>query len=238
MQVVPEISGVCANLNTHKGNRIFGEQTVCLAGESQIVERLASSRGDRPEKLRQGIEFKLSATSFFQINSRQAVELLELVFDRVAEIGRPISLIADAYAGVGTMSFWLAPLADKVLAVEDYPAAVADGRLNAGLNEIGNVEFQCGSVETVLKDWVEQDIRPEVLVLDPPRKGVSAEAMEQVLHLQAPRVIYVSCNPATLARDLKILQRNGYKTREIQPLDMFPQTYHVESVTLLEYVGV
>jgi 23S rRNA (uracil1939-C5)-methyltransferase len=232
---VPEITGVLVNCNSSKGNRIFGEQTISISGESHLIERLSSTRPDRHESLRQGLQFQLSPTSFFQVNTSQAVELLELVMDGVLSFGHNrIPLLADTYAGVGTIAMWLSPVAEKVLAVEEFPQAVADGQVNLQLNDIQNVEFQSGSVEQVLATWVKEGLKPDVMVLDPPRKGISPEAMEQIVKLQVAGLVYVSCNPATLARDLKILQENGYKTKEIQPLDMFPQTYHVESVAVLE----
>lgn len=236
---VSEIIGVSINCNPERGNRIFGQDTVNLCGESYLLECLQTQREDRPDLLRQGLQFQLSATSFFQVNSRQAVELLDLVYTAVSSLSvKPITLLADAYAGVGTIAMWLSPLAEKVLAVEEFPAAVSDGQKNLLLNRVDNVEFHSGSVESVLSAWVKEGIRPAVMVLDPPRKGISSEAMQQIIKLDCPGLVYVSCNPATLARDLKILQENGYKTREIQPLDMFPQTYHVESVTVLEKTGV
>lgn len=243
MSEVSEITGVCLNFNRHAGNRIMGETTVPLVGEPYLIERLRTNRSDLPERLQQGLEFKLSPTSFFQVNSAQTVRLLEEIVDAVLFQERQSTalpllarapVVVDAYAGVGAIALWLAPIASRVIALEEHPAAVADGLLNLVLNKIENVEFREGQVEEIFPQLQKEGLKPDVLVLDPPRKGLSARAIENIVHLAPPRLIYVSCNPATLARDLKILERNGYKTKRIQPIDMFPQTYHVESVTLLE----
>lgn len=243
---VPEIAGVCVNLNTERGNKILGDQTFCISGEPYIEERLGTSRQDLPAILQRGITFRLSSTSFFQVNSEQAVRLLEEVYDAAAAAGKDERkpLIVDAFSGVGTMSFWLAPLAREVVAIEEHGAAVSDGRGNAERNGIDNVRFLEGQVETVLPELIERGERPDIIVLDPPRKGLSPTALAAICASQAPLVIYVSCNPATLARDLKLLAEGGtggangaplgYKTKQIQPVDLFPQTYHVESVTVLE----
>ncbi len=238
MQQVSEIAGVCLNFNPHGGNKIIGDQTVVLAGQPYIVEELKTSRKDLPERLQQGIQFKLSPTSFFQVNTAQTCTLLEEVAACVLApsgcASDVVPLIVDAYAGVGAIALWLSPLAARVIAVEEYPAAVADGLLNLELNQIGNVEFRSGRVEEVLPQLADEQVVVHVLVLDPPRKGLSLEALESALALRPLRIVYVSCNPATLARDLRIFDKNGYKTKQIQPVDMFPQTYHIETVTLLE----
>ncbi|HEY9778140.1 MAG TPA: 23S rRNA (uracil(1939)-C(5))-methyltransferase RlmD [Planktothrix sp.] len=242
----PSIVGVCVNLNTQAGNRILGDQTYLLAGKSSIEECLKSSRDDYPEKLRQGLKFPLSSTSFFQVNSTQAVTLLEVVFDQARELlhGVDQPLIVDAFSGVGAIAFWLSPLAKEIVAIEEHVLAVEDGRRTAQNNKIDNVRFVPGTVESVLPDLLSQGRRPHLIVVDPPRKGLSPTVVQALLE-SGSNIIYVSCNPSTLARDLKILtggcgpdQSNGatigYKTRQIQPVDLFPQTYHVETVTTLE----
>lgn len=228
MAAVPEVAGVCVNFNNRPGNRIMGEVTVNIAGASHIVETIATASRDLPDRLRQGIKFRLSPTSFFQVNPDQAVCLFEEVYAGLPETRR---LVVDAFAGVGAMSLWLAPAVGRVIAVEEHRAAVEDAKANLSLNAIANVDFRLGRVEDVLPEVG----RPvDAIVLDPPRKGVSPQALQAVVSLSAPRLIYVSCNPSTLARDLKILSGNGYKTKRITPVDMFPQTYHVESVAILD----
>jgi 23S rRNA (uracil-5-)-methyltransferase RumA len=240
-----QISGVCINLNSEKGNRILGEQTFCVAGQSYIEEVLKSDRPDYPAILRLGLSFQLSSTSFFQINTRQAVKLLEVVYDEVKRLTESVEkpLIVDAFSGVGAIGFWLAPLAGTVVAIEDHANAVEDGKSAAERNAIDNVEFVQGRVEQILPALLSEGRRPDLIVVDPPRQGLS-EAVLRTLEKADCDVVYVSCNPATLARDLKFLRAGdhtesnretmGYKIKQIQPVDLFPQTYHVESVTTLE----
>jgi 23S rRNA (uracil1939-C5)-methyltransferase len=247
MNVVPELVGVCANFNPRAGNRIMGDTTICLHGEEHIVEVLRSNLPAAPEALRNGIQYSLSSTSFFQVNSWQASVLLDQILLAVSpDLGqdaattvfsKKIPLLLDAYAGVGTMALWLAPLCDRVLAIEEWQGAVDDGLKNRELNGIANVEFISARVEDEVPRLLEQGVKPDVIVVDPPRKGLHPRALESLISLQAAKIVYVSCNPATLARDLRILEDNGYKTKRIQPVDLFPQTHHVESVTILERQG-
>lgn len=250
MEAVAEIKGVCVNLNERAGNKILGEETICLAGKNYIEEELKTNRPDLPALLRSGLRFRLSPTSFFQVNTQQAITILEQVADAVLNetnaLGRK-PLLIDAYAGVGAISLWLSPLCQTVIAVEEHDQAVEDGCDNTELNAIENVEFKLGAVEDVLPQLKRENVSPDVIVIDPPRKGMSQAALNSVLTLAAPVVIYISCNPSTLARDLKTLAQGmpidegeqkgriiGYKTKQVQPVDLFPQTYHVESVTILE----
>lgn len=247
MSLVPDVTGVCVNLNPYRGNRILGDTTVCVAGSPYIEEVLKSDNANLPEKNRQGLHFRLSSTSFFQVNSDQATKLLESVsfaLQNVAnEIGTPVGdlHVVDAYAGVGTIALWMAPMVNHVVAVEEHAAAVADGRENAQLNGIGNVEFKLARVEDEFPSLIAGGFEPDVVVVDPPRKGLAPDVVNTLLASGARAILYVSCNPATLARDLKLLEAgqplndsaNGYKTIQIQPVDLFPQTYHVESVSTL-----
>jgi 23S rRNA (uracil1939-C5)-methyltransferase len=249
---IPAIQGVCLNFNNTPGNRIMGPATACLAGEGYVEERLATGRLDLPEQLRLGISYRLSPTSFFQINSEQAIRLFEEIYDAATDNGRhKPELVLDAYAGVGAIALWLAAGCLQVIAIEESEAAVADGITNLRLNGIENVQFRMATVEAGLKQMYENRLIPDVVVVDPPRKGLSVEAIEALLQLQAPKIVYVSCNPATLARDLKALKGKafpgsenefsknptvGYKAIKIQPVDLFPHTHHIESVTVLERV--
>jgi 23S rRNA (uracil1939-C5)-methyltransferase len=245
---IPDVVGVSINLNNERGNKILGDLTFPIAGADRIQEVLRTSRQDFPEALRTGLKFDLSSSSFFQVNTQQAVKLLEQVYLAVADMHKDNLTIVDAYAGVGAISLWLASSANKVIAIEDHPAAVLDGLQNAQLNSIHNVEFKEGRVEDILLEMRNEGISVDVVVVDPPRKGMSAEAIEALLWAEPERIIYVSCNPATLARDLKALELGvmksaqdgdkeefvGYKTKQVQPVDLFPQTFHVESVSVLE----
>jgi 23S rRNA (uracil1939-C5)-methyltransferase len=245
---IPDLIGVSINLNNERGNKILGDLTFPIDGADRIQEVLRTGREDLPEVLRNGLKFDLSSSSFFQVNTHQAVKLLEQAYVPIAELHRDDLTIVDAYAGVGAISLWLAPAAVKVIAIEDHPAAVQDGLLNAELNNIHNVEFKEGRVEDVLLELRNDGIKVDVVVVDPPRKGMSPEALEALLWSEPELIVYVSCNPATLARDLKALELGltkpwqdgdkeefvGYKTKQVQPVDLFPQTFHVESVSVLE----
>ncbi|WP_337020124.1 23S rRNA (uracil(1939)-C(5))-methyltransferase RlmD, partial [Oceanobacillus massiliensis] len=133
-----------------------------------------------------------------------------------------------------TISLFLAQKAKKVYGIEVVPEAINDAKNNAKLNGITNAEFSVGEAEKVMPDWKEKGINPDVIVVDPPRKGCDVDFLQAMLDMQPKRIVYVSCNPSTLARDLRILEDGGYETKEVQPVDMFPQTPHVEAVTWLE----
>lgn len=241
MQKVPEVIGVCANINRTRSNTIMGDTTLLIRGEAHLIETLRSHLPQAPQQLRDGIHFRLSSSSFFQVNSEQAEHLLDEVlkaatndFEDPSESPDSKPLIIDAYAGVGTMGMWLAPIASKVIAIEEHPSSIQDGHVNLKLNNITNMEFIQAKVEYEVPNLLDRGIRADVAIVDPPRKGIERGGLHSLIKLAARRIVYVSCNPATLARDLRVLQENGYTTKRIQPVDMFPQTYHVESVTLLE----
>lgn len=141
--------------------------------------------------------------------------------------------VIDAYCGIGTISLFLAQKARKVFGVEIVPEAIEDAKRNAALNGITNVEFEAGTAETVIPKWYEAGNKADVLVVDPPRKGCDEALLKTILEMKPQKVVYVSCNPATLARDLRFLETGGYRTVEVQPVDMFPHTTHVEVVTKL-----
>lgn len=243
---LPDLSGFCLNFNNARGNRILGETTVCIKGSPAVEEVLRTSREGRPERLRKGLAFQLSTGSFFQVHAGQAVFILDEIFDLVK--GRGARLIIDAYAGVGVIAMWVAELAERILAVEENDRAVADGLATAAANRIENIEFKQGKAEVILPAMAAEGLRPDVIILDPPRKGAAPEVLEAAMRLVPELIIYVSCNPATLARDLKILSRGtginwqekqahiGYKTQRVKPVDLFPQTYHVESIACLERI--
>lgn len=173
-----------------------------------------------------GRRFRVHSASFFQVNTVQAERLVEVVRDRLGLSGR--ESLVDAYTGVGTFAVLLAPWAKRVVAIEESAAAVEDARANAlGLD---NVEFVQGKTEEVLSSL---GFRPDALVLDPPRTGCHPSALEAINALAPRRVVYVSCDPVTLARDLAVLARGPFRVEEVQPVDMFPQTHHIECVATL-----
>ncbi|MEK8130899.1 23S rRNA (uracil(1939)-C(5))-methyltransferase RlmD [Paenibacillus filicis] len=218
-EAVPGVTSICQNINTRTTNVIFGDRTVVLWGRDVIYDTI----GD--------IRFAISARSFYQVNPVQTEVLYRKALDFAALTGE--ETVIDAYCGIGTISLFLAQQARKVYGVEIVAEAIDDARANAQLNGMRNVQFETGPAEVVIPAWRQQGIAPDVIVVDPPRKGCDAALLETILAMQPERVVYVSCNPSTLARDLRVLEDGGYRTVEVQPVDMFPHTVHVESVALL-----
>jgi len=237
------VVGVCINFNQLKGNRILAEETICLAGKPYIEEVLRTNEPDFPDLLKQGLTFQLSPTSFFQINTSQAVTLLELITAEIRTYLKQNNLkdgannitVLDAYAGVGSIALWLSPFVAEVLAVEDNADAVKDGMRNVSLNGIENIQFHQSKVEDFLPSLLKEGKSVPIVVLDPPRQGLNPTVIDSIRALSPDMIIYVSCNPVTLSRDLRlILASSGYKVEKIIPVDLFPQTYHVESVTVIK----
>ena len=219
VEAVPNITSIIQNVNTKRTNVILGDQTITLWGADVISDYI----GD--------IIFEISPRSFYQVNPVQTKVLYDKTLEYADLSGN--ETVIDAYCGIGTISLFLAKKAKKVYGVEIVPEAIEDARKNAALNEITNVEFEVGEAETVIPNWYKQGITADTLVVDPPRKGCDENLLKTIAEMKPKKVVYVSCNPATLARDLRYLEDNGYKTVEVQPVDMFPQTMHVESVAKL-----
>ncbi|MBB6450784.1 23S rRNA (uracil1939-C5)-methyltransferase [Geomicrobium halophilum] len=218
-----EVSGIHSivqNMNDKKTNVIFGKRTEILWGESYIEEQVGKLR------------FALSPLSFFQVNPVQTEALYEKALEYADLRGQ--ETVIDAYCGIGSISLFLAEKAKKVYGVEVSGEAIRDARKNAKLNRISNVEFSVGKAEEVVPWWrAFAEVQADVIVVDPPRKGCDEKLLQTMIEMKPERIVYVSCNPATLARDLRILSEGGYEVKEVQPVDMFPQTAHVESVTQL-----
>jgi 23S rRNA (uracil1939-C5)-methyltransferase len=219
MEALDACVGVVQNVQDGPGNAVLGPTTRPLRGRDHVVEEL------------DGLTFLVSAPSFFQVSPVQAARLYQVAV-RQAGLG-PEQVALDLYAGVGTLTLFLARHARRVHAVEEVPAAVTDGRRNAARNGMAHVTFHTGPAEAVVPALVRQGLRPDVVVLDPPRKGAAPEVLEAAAAAGPRRIVYVSCNPATLARDVERLARLGYALQEVQPVDMFPQTAHVEASALL-----
>jgi 23S rRNA (uracil1939-C5)-methyltransferase len=220
---IPGVESICQNVNTKRTNVIFGDVTRVLWGREVIYDFI----GD--------VKFAISARSFFQVNPVQTEVLYGKALEYAGLTGG--ETVIDAYCGIGTISLFLAQRAGQVYGVEIVEEAIADARKNAELNGITNVHFEAGPAEVVLPGWKRQGVKPDVIVVDPPRKGCEPQLLETILELRPQRVVYVSCNASTLARDLRVLEDGGYRTVEVQPVDMFPHTTHVETVGLLIYKG-
>ncbi|MEM6256046.1 MAG: 23S rRNA (uracil(1939)-C(5))-methyltransferase RlmD [Cyanobacteria bacterium P01_D01_bin.156] len=218
----PELVGVCLNINPHKTNRIFGEETRCLAGQPYIEEWFL------------GLRLRIQPTTFFQVNTLQAERLVQIVLDELKLQGH--ETIVDTYCGIGTLSLPLAQGAARCIGIEVQAEAVAQARHNAALNGLQNTDFFAGAVEDLLRDISLQQVGPiDAVVLDPPRKGCDRTVLDTLLEITPARIVYMSCNPATLARDLKILCTEKYTLHKVQPADFFPQTAHVECVAFLKH---
>lgn len=216
---LPNVKSIVHNVNPKRTNVILGEKTQVLWGQDVIYDYIGN------------VKFAISPRSFYQVNPVQTKVLYEKALEYAGLSGEEI--VIDAYCGIGTISLFLAQQAKMVYGVEVVPDAVNDAKKNADLNGITNVEFAVGEAETVIPNWAEEGIRADVIVVDPPRKGCDAALLNTIIEMKPNRVVYVSCNPVTLARDLGILEAGGYQTVEVQPVDMFPMTMHVECVVQL-----
>ncbi|WP_419392994.1 23S rRNA (uracil(1939)-C(5))-methyltransferase RlmD [Cytobacillus praedii] len=222
-EIISRIQGVksiCQNVNSKKTNVIFGDETKVLWGEEVIYDFIGDTK------------FAISARSFYQVNPEQTKVLYEKALE-YADLSGEENVI-DAYCGIGTISLFLARKAKRVFGVEIVPEAIEDAKRNAELNGITNAEFAVGEAEIVIPKWYSEGNTADVLVVDPPRKGCDEALLQTIIDMKPKKVVYVSCNPGTLARDLRILEDGGYQTVEVQPVDMFPMTMHVEAVTKLE----
>ncbi|WP_028590868.1 23S rRNA (uracil(1939)-C(5))-methyltransferase RlmD [Paenibacillus massiliensis] len=218
-EAIPHVVSICQNVNTKRTNVIFGDETRVLWGRDVIYDYIGN------------VQFAISARSFYQVNPVQTEVLYGKTLEYAALTGK--ETVIDAYCGIGTISLFLAQHADQVYGVEIVREAIEDARSNAQLNELRNVRFEVGASEDVIPRWKEEGITADVIVVDPPRKGCDPRLLDTILEMKPERVVYVSCNPSTLARDLRILEDGGYRTVEVQPVDMFPHTVHVESVVLM-----
>ncbi|ADL08297.1 23S rRNA (uracil(1939)-C(5))-methyltransferase RlmD [Thermosediminibacter oceani] len=217
---VEGLKSVYLNVNTKKTNVIMGDENILVYGEPHIIDFIGE------------IKFTLSPNSFFQVNPVQVEVLYKKVMEYAGLTGE--ETVIDAYCGIGTITLFLAGKARMVYGIEVVPQAVMDARNNALLNGIENVEFIEGAAEEVMPQLVERGIRADVIVMDPPRRGCDEKLLDAAVKMNPPRMVYVSCNPATLARDLRYLEDRGYRTELVQPVDMFPFTHHVECVALIK----
>ena len=219
LKAIPGFTTLVLSVNTKKGNAVLGDKFVTLCGPGYIEDTLC------------GLNFRLSPRSFYQVNHHQAQRLYEAAISQ-AEITKNDTVL-DLYCGVGTITLAMAGAAGKVIGVEVIPQAVEDARDNAKRNGIENAEFFCGDAGAAALELEKNGVKPDVVVVDPPRKGLNADTIE-ALHRMAPRrIVYVSCDPATLARDVALLKDQGYTLASATAADLFPRCSHVETVVLL-----
>ena len=220
-----EISGLHSlvlNENPRPTNVILGDREEIIWGPGNIMDRIGE------------LTFKISARSFWQVNSAGAEKIFQKVKEYAQLQGK--ETVLDIYCGTGSIGLFLADQATRVIGIESNLSAIEDARDNARMNGIDNAEFHAGRAEDLLPQMVQKGLKADVIVLDPPRKGCEPSLLEAVAQAKPLRIVYVSCNPATLARDLKLLEERGYLAREVQPVDMFPQTSHVETVVMMSRV--
>ncbi|MDU2987012.1 MAG: 23S rRNA (uracil(1939)-C(5))-methyltransferase RlmD, partial [Staphylococcus warneri] len=215
----PNVTSIKQNINDAHSNVIMGPQSITLYGEEEIEDQLSE------------VTFNISDQSFYQINSHQTEKLYQQALDYAQLTGDEIVL--DTYCGIGTIAIYMAENARHVYGVEVVPSAINDANQNATKNQLENTTFVCGKAEEVILKWKAEGIRPDVVMVDPPRKGCDETFLETILELNPKRIVYISCNPSTQQRDAHILNHQ-YDLKEITPVDMFPQTTHIETVALFE----
>jgi len=216
----PQITSLQYVINEKANDTIYDQDVICYKGKDHIFEEM------------EGLQFKINAKSFYQTNSAQAYELYKITRNFANLTGN--ELVYDLYTGTGTIAQFVAKQAKKVIGVESVPDAIIAAKENAQLNEIDNVEFFVGDMKKVFNDdFIKTHGQPDVIITDPPRDGMHKDVVQQILNILPEKIVYVSCNSATQARDLALMN-DLYKVTKIQAVDMFPQTHHVENVVLLE----
>ena len=218
LRAQPQIRSIVLNVNPDDTNVILGKKTVTLYGDGFLEDELC------------GLRFRLSALSFYQVNALQAQQL----YEKAAEYAKPDGAsVLDLYCGAGTIGLSMARRAKHVIGVEIVPQAIRDAKENARRNQIGNARFLCADAAQAAEQLLSEGVRPDVIVVDPPRKGCAPELLQTVFRFSPERLVYISCDSATLARDLALLQQGGYAVQAVTPFDMFPRTGHVETVVLM-----
>lgn len=216
----PNITALLYVVNPKQNDTIYDQEVVCHSGRGHIFEEM------------EGLKFKINAKSFYQTNSEQAYELYKLTRDFAGLTGN--ELVYDLYTGTGTIAQFVSKKAKKVVGIESVPEAIEDAKANAKNNAIDNVEFFVGDMKNIFnEEFISTNGMPDIIITDPPRDGMHKDVVQQILNIAPKRVVYVSCNSATQARDLELM-KDSYKVVKVQPVDMFPQTHHVENIVLLE----
>lgn len=213
------LKSIVLNVNKNKNNLVLGDKNITLWGKDAISDSIL------------GLNFSISPHSFYQVNPIQTETLYRKAL-QLAELDKTKTVL-DIYCGIGTISLCAAASCKKVIGVEIVDAAICDAKQNAERNNIKNAEFFCGAAEDVVPKLLDNNTTPDVVILDPPRKGSDEKTLSAIVTASPERIVYVSCNPATLARDVKFLAENGYTLKTATPVDMFPNTEHIECATLL-----
>ena len=215
----PAIKSVMQNINDQNTNAIFGKEWRVLYGQDYITDKML------------GNDFQISGPAFYQVNTEMAEKLYQTAID-FADL-KEDDVVIDAYSGIGTIGLSVAKHVKEVYGVEVIPEAVENSQKNAELNGITNAHYVCDTAENAMKNWLKEGIQPTAILVDPPRKGLTESFIKASAQTGADRIAYISCNVATMARDIKLYQELGYELKKVQPVDLFPQTHHVEAVSLL-----
>ena len=219
----PQITSLLYIMNQKKNDTIFDQDILTYAGRDHIFEEM------------EGLKFKIGPKSFYQTNSLQAYELYQIARSFAGLKGS--ELVYDLYTGTGTIATFVAKKARHVVGIEYVPSAIEDAKVNSEINGITNTTYYAGDMKDVLTpEFVEAHGKPDVVITDPPRAGMHADVVQRLLEIEAQKIVYVSCNAATQARDIALLKEK-YNIHKIQPVDMFPHTQHVENVVLLKLKG-
>ena len=215
----PEIVSVMQNINDQNTNAIFGKEWRTLYGQNFITDQML------------GNDFQIAAPAFYQVNTEMAEKLYQTAID-FSELTAD-DVVLDAYSGIGTIGLSVAKQVKKVYGVEVIPEAVENSRKNAAINGITNAHYVCAPAEEAIQNWLKEGIQADVILVDPPRKGLAESFIKASVSMEPKKITYISCNVATMARDIKLYQELGYELKKVQPVDLFPQTHHVECVALL-----
>ena len=222
-EAFPAIKSIMQNINDQPGNAIFGKDWRTLYGQNYITDQML------------GNDFQIAAPAFYQVNTEMAEKLYQTAID-FSELTAD-DVVLDAYSGIGTIGLSVAKHVKQVYGVEVIPEAVENSRKNAAINGITNASYVCASAEEAIQNWLKEGIQADVILVDPPRKGLTESFIKASVSMEPKKITYISCNVATMARDIKLYQELGYELKKVQPVDLFPQTHHVEVVGLLERKG-
>ena len=218
-EAFPAIKSIMQNINDQPGNAIFGKDWRTLYGQDYITDQML------------GNDFQIAAPAFYQVNTEMAEKLYQTAID-FSELTAD-DVVLDAYSGIGTIGLSVAKQVKAVYGVEVIPEAVENSRKNAELNGITNASYVCAPAEEAIQNWLKEGIQADIILVDPPRKGLTDSFIKASVSMEPQKITYISCNVATMARDIKLYQELGYELKKVQPVDLFPQTHHVEAVSLL-----